>query len=154
MKPKILLIMVFSVILIASAIFLRINLTLTEAFILGFAVIRLTRTISFNTVMEPFRRHFTQVLLDDCGAGDNVHPRGKPNSIRHNIGELISCPICVGQWVAVALIWIWAYAPVVVYIFAIAGISEMFHWLFDLLEWHGREARCISGHVSPDRGHS
>ena len=146
---KAIFITVFGAVLFIGAYFIHFDLTITELIILGFATIRVARTLSFNGVGEPIRKYFTVVIPDDCGAGSNVHPKG--TGIRKAIGELIACPICTGTWAAAIMIFIWSYAPVVVYVFAVAGVSEMFHWFFDVLEWNGRQARCISGKISPDR---
>lgn len=145
---KIILIATFSLALVALTSVVKLDLTATSLLVLGLATIRLTRTISFNTVFEPFRKHLTEIKADSCGAGENVHPRGE--GARRVIGELIACPICAGTWSALAMVALWSFAPPVVYVFAVAGASELFHWAFDLLEWSGRAARVVSGAISPD----
>ena len=146
---KTILIIIFAGLMAIVAKILNVRLDLVSLFILGFATIRLARTISFNGVGEPFRKWFTKTRPDSCGAGMNVEPAG--TGLRYVIGELISCPICSGTWSALIALVVWAYVPTVIYVLAIAGVSEMFHWLFEFLEWQGRAGRVVSGCLSPDR---
>lgn len=145
---KLILIATFSLALVALTSVVKVEFSTASLVFLGLATIRLTRTISFNTVFEPFRKGFTEVKADNCGAGENVHPAGE--GARRVIGELISCPICSGTWSALVMVVLWVYARPVVYVFAVAGASELFHWLFDFLEWSGRKARVVAGAISPD----
>jgi hypothetical protein len=118
------------------------------------AVFRMARTISFNEIAEPLRAPFTRTQKDSCGAGDNVHPKGE--GIFYVIGSLLACPICSGQWSALILYALYAFAPNVgltfAFLFGLAGGSEIFHWGAETLEWSGRAFRVISGAVSPDLG--
>lgn len=125
------------------------QLSSLELLILGLACVRMARTISFNGVGEPFRKPFTEVVPDSCGAGDNVCPRG--TGLRYVIGDLIACPICSGAWSALVLLAVWSWKPGIVNVLAVAGLSEVFNWAIDLLKWRGRQTRCMSGLISPDK---
>ena len=126
----------------------HIELGVLELVILSFATVRMARTLSFNTIADFIRRPFCQVQEDSCGAGENVHPRG--TGLRYAIGELLACPICTGTWSALLMLICWVWFRPLVYILAIASGSELLHWFFDVLEWTGRAARCVSGLISPD----
>jgi hypothetical protein len=121
--------------------------------IFSLAVFRTARLVSFNEVAEPFRAAFCEVKPDDCGAGENVHPRGR--GARYVIGSLLACPICSGTWAALVLYALYVIAPafgwMLAIVLALAGASELFHWAGECLEWGGRAARCVSGLISPDR---
>jgi len=116
--------------------------------VMGIAVFRTARSVSFNKVFEWLREPFCTVEPDSCGAGANVHSKG---SI---FGDLLECPICTGTWASVVLYGLYCWQPrlgtVLVYVLALAGISETLHWLNDLLEWSGRLTRVLSGKISPD----
>jgi hypothetical protein len=147
MKPFLVLTFFVAVILL-SILMAQTSLSMVELVILGLATVRLARTLSFNTVADFIRKPFTKVIHDDCNAGDCVVPCG--TGWRYMIGELLACPICIGTWSALVLLLTWRFSHIPVYVFAIAGLSEAFHWLFDVLEWTGRAMRCISGLISPD----
>ena len=134
--------------LIIVSYFVKIELSLVNLAVLGLATIRMARTISFNGVGEPLRKWFTKTTPDNCNAGENVEPAG--TGLCYAIGELISCPICSGTWSALVMVVLWAIAPVAVYVFAVASVSEALHWAYEFLEWRAREARVMSGLISPD----
>jgi len=126
--------------------------TPTNLLLFGLATVRMARTLSFNEIAEPIRAPFTEVKADSCGAGANVHARG--DGLQYVIGSLLACPICTGTWSALLLVIAWSLLPfgqMLVWVLAIASISEILHWFIDLGEWSGRAARVYSGHVSPDR---
>lgn len=130
-----------------------VHMELGEVALLALATFRMARTISFNEVASPIRAPFTEVLPDSCGAGSDVHPKGK--GVRLAIGGLLSCPICTGTWSALILFSLWNFVPsfghILVYVLALAGISEFIHYLSCLTEWGGRLARVTSGKLSPDK---
>lgn len=127
-------------------------------FWLAFAlsVFRMSRTISFNEVMEWLREPFTIVEKDSCGAGENVHPRKDKGKEVEVIGILISCPICTGTWCALFLFVVWSLFPpkisnALILTLGLAGASEILNYFAMLLEWSGRLARVLSGAISPDK---
>lgn len=117
-----------------------------------FATFRAARSISFNEIGEVLRAPFTVVKQDSCGAGANVHP--VDGGFRYVIGSLLACPICSGTWSALALYGLWVFMPMMgqtaLAVFGFAGASELLHWLGEKLEWEGRQARVVSGKISPD----
>lgn len=121
--------------------------------LLVLATFRMARTISFNEIGEVIRAPFTEIKADSCGAGANVHPR--EGGFTYVIGSLMACPICSGTWSALVLVGIWSFFPaigqVLIMVLGVAGGSEMLHWLGEKLEWEGRQARVVSGKISPDK---
>src|SRR5574340_132426 len=77
-------------------------LSLLDIVLIGFDTFRLGRMISYDRVMDPLRAPFTKVVNDNSGEGKTVAARG--TGFRQTIGQLISCPICVGTWVAAILV--------------------------------------------------
>jgi hypothetical protein len=120
---------------------------------ISLATLRSAHAISYNAIFEWLRAPFTRVTKDSCGAGMNVEPAFEgPAGV---IGELLACPICSGTWAALALVSMLVVFPTVgnflLHVLAAAGASELLHRLVERLEWSGRQARVISGAVSPDQ---
>ncbi|HEX3826330.1 MAG TPA: DUF1360 domain-containing protein [Sporichthyaceae bacterium] len=63
---------------------------------------RLARLISKDAVTSPLRAPFTR--FDGAGQPGEVNEEVRGRGPRKALGELISCPFCVGQWVATALV--------------------------------------------------
>lgn len=69
---------------------------------LGLATQRLARLVSRDSVTAPLRAPFTQ-YEGPAGEGE-VNERVVGSGLRHAVGELLSCPFCLGQWAATALV--------------------------------------------------
>jgi len=99
--------------------------------------------------MDPLRAPFTKVVEDNSGDGKTVVPRGV--GVRQALGQLISCPICVGTWVAAILVAMMLVAPagtrIFLYATAAVGVAELLHSLTEALCWSGRRGRTSSGYT-------
>lgn len=73
-----------------------------ELVLAGLATQRLTRLISKDAVTAPLRAPFTE-FEGPAGEGE-VNERVVGTGLRHAAGELLSCPFCLGQWVATGLV--------------------------------------------------
>jgi hypothetical protein len=115
--------------------------------LLGVSTFRLGRLAAFDTVAEPIRRPFTRTVRDESGAGETVEPRG--TGIQRAIGELISCPICAGTWIAAALVYGLHLLPgptrVFMTIMGSIGFAEMLNALTEALSWISQAARRLAG---------
>jgi hypothetical protein len=98
-------------------------------------------------VTEPLRDPVTKTVPDEYDAGENVVAEG--TGVRKAIGELVSCPICVGTWVASGLVYGLRVAPgptrLVAAILGVSGLAEMFNEATEALSWSGQAARKQSG---------
>lgn len=63
---------------------------------------RIARTISKDPVTSPLRAPFTRYQGVSAAAELKEDVRSH-NGVQHSIGELLSCPMCLAQWVATAL---------------------------------------------------
>ncbi len=73
------------------------------------AVYRTARTLSKDAVTSPLRAPFTS-YVEPAGPGEVTEaPRSGP--VRHAVGELLSCPFCLSQWVATAAVGGYLLAP-------------------------------------------
>ncbi len=62
--------------------------------LVGLATFRAGRVVAYDRVTEPLRAPVTETEPDEFGAGENVVAEG--SGVRKAIGELVSCPTCVG----------------------------------------------------------
>ncbi|HEV2888728.1 MAG TPA: DUF1360 domain-containing protein [Jatrophihabitans sp.] len=67
----------------------------------GIATHRVTRTIAKDAVASPVRAPFT--TYDGVQGPGELHEEVRTDShLRHAVGELLTCPFCLAQWVATA----------------------------------------------------
>lgn len=123
------------------------ELPMLDLILLGLATMRLGRMIAFDRIAEPLRVPFTKTVPDRNGAGSIVVPRG--SGVRRSLGEMISCPICIGTWVAAFLVYGMLVLPaptrVLVAILAVTGAAELLHSATEALCWTGINARTQAG---------
>jgi Protein of unknown function (DUF1360) len=70
---------------------------------------KLSRLIAKDKVTSPLRAPFVRYEEDAGPSEVSETPRG--SGLRKAIGELISCPFCIGQWVAAAALFGLLVAP-------------------------------------------
>ena len=123
------------------------ELKFLDLFLLGLATLRLGRLISYDLVMQPLRSPFTQTVTDTSGSGDTVEAKG--SGMRRAIGEMLSCPICTGTWVAAFLVYSLVLFPgptrVFLVLTAVIGMVEILNALLEMLSWIGSYARVLNG---------
>lgn len=97
--------------------------------LLGVATHRLARIVSRDKVTMPLREPFTE-LEGTAGAGE-VNERPKGRGLRRAIGTLLSCPYCMGPWIASALTAALALRPretrVVCAMLAVTTVADFMH---------------------------
>ncbi len=109
---------------------------LIDLLLLAVATFRLSRLISKDSVTSALRAPFTQ-FQEPAGSGEvNESPRG--SGFRKAVGELLTCPFCVGQWVASALAFGLVFAPrftrLVATIGATMTLADWLHYGNELLK--------------------
>ena len=117
--------------------------------LLALAAYRGGRAVAFNKVFEWLRNLFhCRIVTDSSGAGENVEPCDEPGVLQ-TLGELLTCPICAGTWVAMMLLVIHSVSPEtgrgLIVILAAAGVAELLHWASEFLSWGGRASREQAG---------
>ena len=76
------------------------KITLHDIVLLGLATQKVSRVITKARVTSVVRAPFTE-YEGSAGSGEvEERPRGK--GLRRAIGELVSCPFCMGTWIACA----------------------------------------------------
>ncbi len=73
----------------------------SDLVLLGVATYKLSRLISSDRVTSPLRAPFTQYVAP-AGTSE-VKEKVRGTGIQRAIGDLLTCPYCLGPWVATAL---------------------------------------------------
>jgi hypothetical protein len=100
-----------------------------DLIVLGIATHKLSRIISKARITGSIRAPFVHYICS-CGAGEvDEEPRGR--GLQRAIGELISCPYCMGPWSAAALGFGMLFAPRATRLFAsvlgAVAVSDFLH---------------------------
>jgi hypothetical protein len=70
---------------------------------------KISRIITKDAVTSPFRAPLTR-FQGPSGEGEITDaPRG--DGLRHALGELVTCPFCIAQWVVTVLAFAMVIAP-------------------------------------------
>jgi hypothetical protein len=76
------------------------KIALSDLLLLGLATQKVSRVVTRSRVTSVVRAPFTK-YEGPAGAGE-VEERPRGTGLRRAIGELISCPFCMGTWIACA----------------------------------------------------
>ena len=76
------------------------KIALSDLLLLGLATQKMSRVITKSRVTGAVRAPFTR-YEGSAGAGE-VEERPRGTGLRRAIGELVSCPFCMGTWIAFA----------------------------------------------------
>jgi hypothetical protein len=87
---------------------------------------KFTRLLSKGSVTAPIRAPFTE--FDEPAGSAELNERARGGRVRRTIGELLTCPFCLGQWVGTGYVATLALSPkharAWAAVFAITGISD------------------------------
>ncbi len=115
---------------------------------LSFATYRLGRLVAYDRIFEPIRSPFAKTVPDQTGAGESVEPR-QGNGLRESLGQLFSCPICAGTWIAAGLVYGLHSLPnptrVFLAILSSIGAAEFLDAITEGFSWFGQAARKEAG---------
>ena len=93
---------------------------------------KLSRVITKDKVTSAFRAPFTEV--EGKGGPGEVEERAKGRGLRRAVGELLTCPFCLGTWIASGFIYGYIFAPRVsrtlASIFAVSGLADFLQQLY------------------------
>lgn len=99
---------------------------------------RLSRTLAKDPVASPLRAPFTR--YEGVSAAAELEEDVRGHGLQHSIGELITCPMCLAQWVATGFGAGLVFAPrqtrlMMAVVSAVAG-SDALQYVYALLQ-HG-----------------
>jgi hypothetical protein len=86
------------------------RIPLGDAALLTVATFRLSRRIAKDPVTSPLRAPFT-TFRGASGEAELAEEVREHGGVKHAVGELLTCPFCLAQWVATGLVLGYATAP-------------------------------------------
>jgi Protein of unknown function (DUF1360) len=93
---------------------------------------KLSRVITKDKVTSAFRAPFTEV--EGKGGPGEIEERARGRGLRRAIGELLTCPFCLGTWIASGFIYGYIFTPRVTRalasIFAVSGLADFLQQLY------------------------
>lgn len=96
---------------------------------------KFTRLVSKGSVTSPLRAPFTE--FDEPAGSAEHNEKARGGRVRHTIGELVTCPFCLGQWVGTGYVAGLALAPkqarAWAAVFAVTGISDILQQVYGKL---------------------
>lgn len=105
---------------------------LKDLALFALATQKLSRVITKEKVTSAFRAPFTEV--EGKGGPGEVEERAKGRGVRRAIGELLTCPFCLGTWIASGFIYGYVFAPrisrTLASIFAVSGLADFLQQLY------------------------
>ena len=81
-----------------------------DAFLLTVATFRLARRIAKDPVTAPIRAPFTQ-FQGPSGHAEIAEEVREHGGVKHAVGELLTCPFCLAQWVGTGFVFGYVTAP-------------------------------------------
>jgi hypothetical protein len=97
---------------------------------------KLSRTISRDAVTSPLRAPFAR--FEEEGAPGEVNEEVRKSGAGHALGELLSCPFCLDQWVASGFVTGFAVAPrltrFVASVFAVRSGADLLQYAYSAID--------------------
>ncbi len=76
----------------------------------GVAVHKFSRLLARGSVTSPLRAPFTE-FEEAAGAAEHDERPRQGHGVRHTVGELLTCPFCLGVWIGTTYVAGLAVAP-------------------------------------------
>jgi hypothetical protein len=113
---------------------------LGDAVMLTVATFRLARRIAKDPVTAPMRAPFT-TFQGPSGHAEIAEEVREHGGVKHAVGELLTCPFCLAQWVGTAFVFGYATAPKATRLAAltmtmVAG-SDVLQFAYDAIQNRG-----------------
>ncbi|MGK5113771.1 MULTISPECIES: DUF1360 domain-containing protein [unclassified Geodermatophilus] len=105
--------------------------------LLAVATFRLARRIAKDPVTSPLRAPFTS-FQGPSGHAEVAEEVREHGGVKHAVGELLTCPFCLAQWVATGLVFGYATQPratrlVALTMTLVAG-SDILQFVYDAIQ--------------------
>ena len=85
------------------------ELSWRDILLIGIATHRLSRTLAKDPVTSPLRMWFTR--YEGRGGPAELKEKVVADGLGHAVGELVTCPFCLAQWVATGFVSGMVFAP-------------------------------------------
>lgn len=93
---------------------------------------KFTRLLSKGSVTSPLRAPFTE--FEEPAGSAELNEKARGGRVRHTIGELLTCPFCLGQWVGTGYVAGLGIAPrharAWAAVFAVTGVADTLHQVY------------------------
>jgi hypothetical protein len=113
-----------------------------DAALLAVATFRLARRIAKDPVTAPLRAPFT-AFQGPSGHAEVAEEVREHGGVKHAVGELLTCPFCLAQWVATGLVFGYATAPKATRLAALTmtmvASSDVLQFVYDAIQNGGLE---------------
>ncbi len=110
--------------------------------LLAVATFRLARRIAKDPVTAPLRAPFTS-FQGPSGHAEVAEEVREHGGVKHAVGELLTCPFCLAQWVATGLVFGYATAPratrLVGLTMTLVASSDVLQFVYDAIQNGGLE---------------
>jgi hypothetical protein len=123
------------------------RITTRDLLLITVATHRLSRTLAKDAVTSPMRAAFTRYSGPGLPSevNEEVAPNQEHDQLGHAVGELVTCPFCLAQWCATALVAGQLIAPTVTRhitstFTAVAG-ADVLHFAYSALERAEKKAQ-------------
>jgi hypothetical protein len=83
--------------------------TVGDVALVAIATAKVSRLISRDAVTSPLRAPFTR--YEGSGGSAELKESVRGHGLRHAVGELLTCPFCISQWVATGFAFGFILAP-------------------------------------------
>ncbi len=97
-----------------------------DLLLLGLATQKASRVLARDRVTQPLRAPFTE--FEGPGGSGEVEEKARGTGLRKAVGQLVTCPYCLGMWVASGFIYGFAFNPrltrMVASIFAVSSVAD------------------------------
>ena len=105
--------------------------------LLSVATHKLSRTLTKDTVTAPLRAPFTRFKGAGQAGEVNEEPRDDTPA-KHAVGELVTCPFCMAQWVGTGFLFGYLLAPratrMAASLFTVVAASDVLQYAYSALD--------------------
>ena len=106
---------------------------LTDLLVGGVAVHKFSRLLARGSVTSPLRAPFTE-FEEAAGAAEHDERPREGHGVRHTVGELLTCPFCLGVWTGTTYVAGLALAPrqarAWAAVFGVVGVSDFLQHVY------------------------
>ena len=108
-----------------------------DAVLLAIATFRLARRIAKDPVTAPLRAPFT-AFQGPSGHAEVAEEVREHGGVKHAVGELLTCPFCLAQWVATGLVFGYVAAPratrLAAFTMTLVAGSDVLQFVYDAIQ--------------------
>jgi hypothetical protein len=125
----------------------------TDLLLGGIATHKFARLVTKSSVASPLRAPFT-TFVECSGPSEHSERPREGNHVQHAIGELLTCPFCLGVWIGTGYVAALAVAPrgarVWAAVFTVTAVADTMQHAYDAVKHSDSSAvsRALDGHAA------